>query len=167
MTLKEENDYFECDVAPHEQYHALLEMEHRQLLSEHARGFSYYQPDSHYVKSGKRKQLISHLMSFIAKKTGVTKLTLHSTVKLMDRVMSFLQADMNDVASDHYELILYACLLLSSKFEELDRDAPQIWDIVQLSKYKIQYNQLKNAQNELISLLDFDLMVTTQQHFLN
>lgn len=58
MTLKEEQEYFEADVSPFEQYKAMLEQEKHQVLSEMAKGFRRYEPTSFYVKSGARKRLV-------------------------------------------------------------------------------------------------------------
>ena len=56
--MKEENEYFETDISPFEQYRAILEQEKYQILSEKAKGFSRYEPESYYVRSGERKKLV-------------------------------------------------------------------------------------------------------------
>ena len=58
MTLKEQGDYLETDISPYEQYRSMLEQETYQLLSEQMKGFSRYQPQSHYVRSGERTRMV-------------------------------------------------------------------------------------------------------------
>lgn len=44
---------------------------------------------------------------------------------------------------------------------------PMIMDLVALGKYKLfSFHQLRGVQNELITMLDFDLMVLTPWHFI-
>ena len=52
MTLKEEQEYFETDVSPYEQYRAMLEQEKYQVLSEKAKGCGRFEPNCYYVRRG-------------------------------------------------------------------------------------------------------------------
>ena len=44
---------------------------------------------------------------------------------------------------------------------------PLIQDLQAASRYKLSYHQLKDVQNELLTLLDFDLMAITPYHVLS
>ena len=89
MTLKEEGDYFETDVSPYEQYRSMIDQEAYQLLSEQMKGFSRFQPLSHYVKSGERKRLVKMIFT-IGQKLDQSPLTIHLAVRLLDRVFNLL-----------------------------------------------------------------------------
>ena len=166
MTLKEENEYFETDISPFEQYRAILEQEKYQSLSEKAKGFSRYEPESYYVRSGERKKLVQ-LLFHLGSKLDQSPLTIHLSVRLLDRVFSLLGGSKDNVSPDSYELIANGCLLLAAKFEELDMKIPLIMDLQATSKYKLGYHQLKGVQAELLTLLDFDLMAVTPYHVLS
>lgn len=79
----------------------------------------------------------------------------------MDRVFALL----GETGSE--ELVANGCLLLASKFEEHDSKTPMLTDLQAASRYRLSYEQLVGVQSELLSLLDFDLMALTPQHFLS
>lgn len=58
MTLKEEDDYFEVDFSPYEQYRKMLLQEKTQVKSEAAKGFHKYTPQSSFVRFGHRARLV-------------------------------------------------------------------------------------------------------------
>lgn len=89
---------------------------------------------------------------------------MHLAVKLLDRVFSLLGGNPEEVAIDSYDLIANGCLLLAAKFEELDMKIPLIQDLQVASRFKLGYHQLRGVQNELLTLLDFDLMAITPHH---
>jgi hypothetical protein len=50
------------------------------------------------------------------------------SIKLMDRIFSICSRN-SDVSKQSYDLIANGCLLLASKFEELDMKIPMIIDL--------------------------------------
>lgn len=72
----------------------------------------------------------------------------------------------DQLSKESYELIGNGCLLLASKFEELDMNIPLIIDFMIANKFKITYGMLKGIQSELVTILDFDLMGLTPYHFI-
>ena len=77
----------------------------------------------------------------IGRKLNQSLSTLHLTVKLIDRVFSVCAND--EIKEQSYDLIANGCLLLASKFEELDMNIPFIVDIQIANKFKITYHQVK------------------------
>jgi len=47
------------------------------------------------------------------------------------------------VNQSSYDLISNGCLMLASKFEELDINIPMIIDFLLVNKFRISYNMLK------------------------
>jgi len=127
------------------------------------KGFGRYQPESYYAASGARKRLVKMIFT-LGQKLDQSPQTKHLAVRLLDRVFSLLGGNPEDVAIDSYDLITNGCMLLAAKFEELDMKIPLIQDLQVASRFKIGYHQLKGVQNELLTLLDFDLMAITPYH---
>ena len=53
------------------------------------------------------------------------------------------------------------CLVLASKFDELDMNIPMMVDYVNVSKCPISYDMLRNIESELLMILEFDIMLPT------
>ncbi len=120
------------------------------------------------MKQGHRKDLV-HKIFALGRKLNQSQLTLHLAVKLLDRVFSSCfntQQNESQIRKESYDLIASGCLLLASKFEELDMNIPMIGDIQMATKFKQTYHMLKGIQNELLMILDFDLMALTPFHIL-
>ena len=103
----------------------------------------------------------------LGQKLDQSKQTLHLAIRLLDRVFSLLGGNPADIAIDSYELITNGCMLLAAKFEELDMKIPLIQDLQVASRFKLGYQQLRGVQNELLTLLDFDLMALTPYHVIS
>lgn len=130
---------------------------------------SNYIPESSYVKLGHRKELVQKMFA-LGRKLNQSALTLHLAVKLLDRVFSSCfnkEYNESQIRKESYDLIASGCLLLASKFEELDMNIPMIGDVQVATKFKQSYHMLKGIQNELLMILDFDLMALTPYHILN
>jgi len=57
-------------------------------------------------------------------------------------------------------------MMLAGKFDELDYKIPLLIDVSALTKYKLNYYVLKQTEEELVSLLDFDFMMNSPLSFL-
>jgi Cyclin, N-terminal domain len=93
------------------------------MMSEKVKGFKRYEPNSYHVKSGERLRLVKTIFS-LGKKLDQSGLTLHLTVRLLDRLFSLLGGSINDIATDSYDLIMNGCMILAAKYEELDMKIP-------------------------------------------
>ena len=85
MTLKEEDDYFEVDISPYEQYRKMILQEKVQRASEVSRGMYKYIPAPAFPED--RKDLV-HKIFTLGRNVNQSALTMHLAVKLLDRVFS-------------------------------------------------------------------------------
>lgn len=61
---------------------------------------------------------------------------------MLDRTFAAIRE--NEVSVKSYDLIANGCLMLASKFEELDMKVPFIIDLQIANKFKISYQMLKD-----------------------
>jgi hypothetical protein len=52
-------------------------------------------------------------------------------------------------------------MMIGAKFNELDYKVPLLYNIASMSKNKLNYYHLKQTEEDLVSLLDFNLMLNT------
>lgn len=52
-------------------------------------------------------------------------------------------------------------MMIGAKFNELDYKVPLLYDIASISRGKLNYYHLKQTEEDLVALLDFNLMLTT------
>ena len=52
-------------------------------------------------------------------------------------------------------------MMIGAKFNELDYKVPLLYDIAAISRSKLNYYHLKQTEEDLVSLLDFNLMLNT------
>ena len=91
--------------------------------------------------------------------------TIHLAIKLLDRTFSICKD--NEISLKSYDLIANGCLLLASKFEELDMKIPMMVDLLMANKFKFSYEELRGIESELLMILDFEFMALTPYHILS
>jgi len=91
--------------------------------------------------------------------------TIHLAIKLLDRTFSICKD--NEINLKSYDLIANGCLLLASKFEELDMKIPMMVDLLMANKFKFSYEELRGIESELLMILDFEFMALTPYHILS
>jgi hypothetical protein len=109
-----------------------------------------------YLKN--RKPILCNMLK-VAEKLDLCQHTCHLAVKLLDRVFSTIEP--HAIGAAQFDLISAGCLMLAGKFDELDYKVPLLIDLASLSRNKINYYHLKQVEEDLVSLLDFNLMVNT------
>jgi hypothetical protein len=75
MTLKDEEDYFEADFSPYEQYRRMLNQEKTQVKNDQAKGTYRYMPQQGFVKFGHREKLVQKIFN-IGRRVNQTSLTM-------------------------------------------------------------------------------------------
>ena len=120
MTLKANEDYFEVEVPPYEQYRCMLKQEQFQRCSESLKSMLQIIPDPSFPE---RRRLLVKKIFDLGRKLFQSQKTVHLAVKLMDRVFSScydFELGCSLIRASSLELIGSGCLMLASKFEELD-----------------------------------------------
>jgi cyclin B len=86
--------------------------------------------------------------------------TLYLTINILDRVISGKKISLRD-----FQLIGVTALLIASKYEEIY--APEIRDFIYITGKLITKTQILQMENQILSFLNFDLIVVSPYMFLN
>ena len=126
----------------------------------------YINPD--YLFSINNKELtpeirlvsINWLIMILHKVFKFKENTLFISIQLVDR---FLSKKMLSI--EKTELLLLACLILASKHEEIDY--VNMKEALQLSGNKFTKNQIVSMENEILSELNFEIIMPTMNDYFN
>ena len=86
--------------------------------------------------------------------------TLYLTINIIDRVISQKKILLSD-----FQLLGVTSMLIASKYEEIY--APEIRDFIYITGKSITKNQILQMENQILSLLKFELLVVSPYTFLN
>lgn len=118
----------------------------------------FFQPSLNKKYLAEREAVISRMLA-LGQKIDLSQHTLHLGVKLLDRVFAVI--DEGAISSEQFDLVAAVCMMLGAKFDELDYKVPLLCDIAAISKNKLNYFALKQTEEDLLGLLDFNFMLNT------
>jgi hypothetical protein len=101
----------------------------------------------------------------LADKLDLSTLSQHLGIRLLDKVFSLVEN--GSIQPSQFDLISHGCLMLAAKFNELDYKVPLLCDISAITRYKLNYYSLKQIEQDLLPLLDFDFMQSVPLTLLN
>ncbi|CDW90074.1 UNKNOWN [Stylonychia lemnae] len=153
-TVKELGFNFQADISPIEQYETILEDE--QFMSY----FHYYQTHTSIMSESDKADLNSLVISDLQKSIQDR----NSSGKVQNG--SMLQAALVSDKQRVRKLALKAqmCLLLASKYDELDDRIPMIRDFQKLARYEFAYKECKDEEELVLNQLNWNLQFLTPVH---
>ena len=103
-----------------------------------------------------------------------TNLTIHIAIAYLERLYFLGYDKIIDKKGMQYQKsqeelrkLTVTCLLLASKYDELDDRIPFINDLINIYKnvVKIEHKEVIQLETQLLFTFDFDLMILTPLHF--
>eukprot|EP00347_Sterkiella_histriomuscorum_P015658 403356188 len=153
----------EADVSPAEMYEKLLEDEPTQTYLQFRESLAH--PDIMNYK----KILIDWLFE-VGQRFYQSNLTIHIAIAYLERAYqnNLHQTKDGKLKSESgLRLLAITCLLLASKYDELDDKIPFIIDLSKVLKkvVNINHSEVLRLETEILFSFNFELMIVTPLHF--
>ena len=117
-----------------------------------------YNDQSKYLK---HRRIIVDWMCEVGEEFKLGPLTIHCSVRFLDRVLSSL-----DVAKNRLQLVAMACILIASKHEETEDVTPTLNELNECSNNAYSIDALKEMEVSVLRHLGWQLALITPIHFL-
>jgi hypothetical protein len=98
-----------------------------------------------------RKQIVCNLFD-MGKKLRQSLETIYLAIYYLDWVTYDYE-----VLEENFDLFSVCCLLLASKYDELDLSIPMIIDLLRCSKFPLSYDCVKQCEGIILKMLNWNL----------
>lgn len=118
-----------------------------------------YNEASKYLK---HRRIIVDWMCEVGEEYKLSALTIHSSVRFLDRVLGTL-----DVAKNRLQLVAMSCILIAAKYEEAEDVIPTLHELNECSNNAYTVDALKEMEVSVLRHLNWCLALITPIHFLH